>query len=101
MTEAFADYARLKTEELAKNIKRSQGTFYLVASVTIVLSVLMIATTSAGISVFNQCNDFGGNPPSGLQIFFIIMLIISILVFIGAILAIAFYVKYQKDIKIN
>jgi len=90
------DFAQQKTQELGRRIKRSQNTFYITSAVAIIASGLFIATASVGINVYNSCRDFGESSErvSGLSAFFIIMLIISIIVFLGAIAGLVVYLYY-------
>lgn len=69
--------------------------FLVADSVAIIASALFVATASIGVNVYNSCRDFGPakDRVSGLKIFFIIMIIIALLVFLGAIgLMVVFFV---------
>lgn len=75
-------------------IDKSGTTFYTISSISIVASILFIATSSVGINIYNSCTSFGDNDLSGLKSFFIIMLVIALLVLVGTIIALVIYVKF-------
>lgn len=88
-------------ELVLENARRSKGSFLVISGITIVLSALFIATASIGINVYNRCQNFGGNDPSGLNVFFIIMLVIAILAFLAAIIALILYFQYNKNLPLT
>lgn len=99
---SFRQFFNLKGTQLGTSVKKSQSTFYLISSLTIIATALLIATSSIGINVYNSCVDFNGSKDrvAGLQTFFIAMLIISILGFAAAIAGLVIYIRYWKNIAV-
>ena len=97
---AFPAFAQTTGASVLKNIHQSRATFYIVCSVTIVISALFIATTSYAINVYNSCQNFGdaADRLSGTRMFFGFMLAFALVVFIGSIAAIVIYSYFFKGI---
>lgn len=75
------------------------ATIVSIFTITIVSTAFFIITSSIGINIYNSCDSFGPSDENRarvkpLQVFFILMLVLSLLVFVAAVVGLVLYFIY-------